>query len=93
MVDLILNEVFFLVALATFAVVTPLVCWALWRKRPEWRGRKMIACGLLGPVALVFWGWHNLVLRVLGFDTVTSLAVVLASGVVMGVVGGWWVRD
>lgn len=92
LLDLILNERLVLGALVAAAVATPLAALLAGRRCPQWRGRLLVALGAAGPAALLFFGWHHAVLAVLGFDSVISLFVIVASALAVGVTAGMWVR-
>lgn len=92
MTSLLLDPFFFQGSLVALAVLTPLVAFLLWRfrsPRPAWR--LVLALGAFGPLALLLWGYHNLVLAVLGFDRIWSALLVLVTGAVIGFFLGRWV--
>lgn len=92
MLDLLLNDTFFLAGLIALAILTPLAAWGLWRLRPGLPLRALIAGGASGPIALALWGIHNAVLGLFGFAHVASALVMLALGSGIGLGLGWWVR-
>lgn len=92
MLDLVLDPLLFQIALAAFALATPLGAWALWRARPALRGRVLLACGGFGPAALVLWGAHNLAIAVFGFASILATLLVLALGAGAGLAAGLWIR-
>lgn len=92
MLDLLLHPAFLPAVLAVLAVATPVAARVLALRRPGWRGRPLTACGLLGPLALALWGFHELVLAVVGFDAALSALLVLAAGLATGLALGEWAR-
>jgi hypothetical protein len=90
--DLLLDPVAFNAGLAALALGLPLAAWALWRARPAWRRRWLLACGAAGPWALALWGIHNAVLASLGFASIAGALVMLALGAGSGLAAGLWIR-
>lgn len=91
MTQLLLNPTFFNAALIAFALLTPVVA-LVGTRLSWWRGRRLpLAIGALGPFALLFWVFHNLVLAVVGFDRMWSVVIILAVAGVLGFLGGRWV--
>ncbi|MBX3727780.1 MAG: hypothetical protein KF858_01235 [Candidatus Sumerlaeia bacterium] len=92
MLTILLDPFIFLVLLIGFAVLTPLVALVLARVRPGWRGRLLFVAGAFGPFTLAFWGFHNLVVRVVGFDAIATPLIVMAVGLACGLSAGAWIR-
>ncbi|MDK2972717.1 MAG: hypothetical protein PWP23_2472 [Candidatus Sumerlaeota bacterium] len=92
MLHFLLHPVAFPVFLAAVAVLCPLACVVIARRRAAARGRLLVACGLLGPMALVLWGFHQGVLALVGFDAALSALIILVTGLAAGLILGEWVR-
>jgi hypothetical protein len=89
MTALLLNPTVFFWLLVAAALATPLGAWLGHR----WSGvqpRTWLAVGAFGPVALILWGVHNLVLGVVGFDSIFSVAIMLGLGLAIGWLTGRW---
>lgn len=86
---LLLNPTSFLALLVAGALLTPVLGFFAARRIPEWR-RTAAVLGAFGPFALAFWGVHNAVLAVVGFDSVWSAIIVVAACVVAGWAAGRW---
>jgi hypothetical protein len=92
MLRFLLHPVAFPIFLSAVALLCPLACAVIARRRAAARGRLLVACGLLGPIALTLWGFHQGVLAVVGFDAALSAFIVLAAGLVAGLTLGEWAR-
>lgn len=89
MIDLLLQPRNVLWALIALAVATPIAAWLLRRNVPP---RVAIIAGAAGPFALGYWGFHNLVLKHVGFDSIWSAVIVVGLAAVLGVGAGEWIR-
>jgi hypothetical protein len=92
MLDFLLDPFHFLVLLVGFAVLTPAGALVLARVRPGWRGRLLFVAGAFGPFTLAFWGFHNLVVHLVGFDAIATPLIVMTVGIACGVGTGAWIR-
>lgn len=91
MLDLLLNERLMLALVAALAAGTAF--WGLWlraRRGSLTREQWLVACG--GPWLLLLWGWHELLIRVAGFDSVVTAGLVLLLGLGSGIAAGLWLR-
>lgn len=92
MTSLLLDPFLFQGGLVVLAFLTPLLALAIRRFRSGLMpARLTIVLGVFGPLALLLWGYHNLVLAVLGFDRIWSALLVLATGAAVGFFLGRWV--
>lgn len=90
MTELLLNPTVFQAGIVVLAILTPLV--ALAGRRMGWKlgHRLTLLVGALGPFALVFWGFHNLILATVGFDRMWSVVIILSVAGVVGFLAGRW---
>lgn len=83
----------FLALLVAVALITPVAAAVLWRARPGMLSlRQSILLGAAGPVLLMGWGVHNLVLEMVGFDRVASVFIIFALAIALGASAGRWAR-
>ena len=69
MIDLLLNSQNVIIALVVLALATPPLAYAARRRWPEkFPHRPAILAGGFGPFALFYWGFHNLILAVVGCE-------------------------
>ena len=89
MIELLLRENVILGLLAAAAVLMPLIGLSCYRL--HWAPRRpALLIGALGPFALIYWFFHNLILSLFGFDSVLSAAIVILVAAAIGLVGGNW---
>ncbi|MEQ8822001.1 MAG: hypothetical protein RLY93_17335 [Sumerlaeia bacterium] len=93
MLSILLNTTFLTIGLAVMAVVTPMAA-KLGRRwlAKQLARREIIVLGLSGPLLLLLWGVHNLVLALVGFASVWSALIVLGLGIGTGLGLGLWCR-
>jgi len=91
MINLLLNPTFVWAALAVTAVVT-VVLGLMLRRRAGMDRRVAVVIAASGPFALVYWVFHNVVLAVVGFDSVFSALIVVGVACAIGWCAGSWVR-
>lgn len=82
-ISLLLNHTAALLIFGLAALLTPGLGWYLWRCRMAPR-RLAIVIGAAGPALLAGWGVHNLVLQLIGFDSVFSALIMLGGGCLAG---------
>lgn len=90
MIRFLLDPTHVLILLAALAIATPLAAAIVGRLRPTLLGRRpRLALAAAGPFALVYWGFHNLVLKLVGFDSIFSVMIVVGVAALIGwFVGG-----
>jgi hypothetical protein len=89
MLRLLLDPMNVTIALVLLAVATPLAAWQL---RTRLAGRRFaLLLGASGPLLLILWGIHNLVLETIGFASVWSALILLVLAVCVGIAAGWWI--
>ena len=93
MIRFLLDPTHVLLLLIAGAIATPIAAWLVGTRWAIGR-REKLSIGAFGPFALVYWGFHNLVLKVVGFDSIFSVMIVLAvAGVIGWVVGSAVAKD
>jgi hypothetical protein len=92
-INILLNPTNILVILIAGALFLPAGAFALHRARPRLlTKRPAIAIAGLGPFALLYWFFHNLVLGVVGFDSIYSVIIVIGCALCVGWFAGDWLR-
>jgi hypothetical protein len=91
MINKVLNPSVVLAALAALAILTPVVCFIVYRFRPALLSRRpALVIGLSGPAALGYWFFHNAVLGAVGFDSIWSALIVIGVAAAIGLAAGSW---
>lgn len=93
MLDLLLNEAYFLALLGLWAIAAPVAAWLVLKRTRRGLRRPWIALGASGPGVLLLWLIYNGVLAIFGFASIVSMIVLIAGAVAIGVGVGWWIRD
>ena len=89
--NLILDPQVILGILIGLAILTPVGAVGAYRLRPDLFPRRLVVLGgALGPFALIYWGFHNMVLKALGFDSIYSALIVFLVAAVIGYAAGDW---
>jgi len=87
-----LDPMLFNIFLGVLAVATPLLGFLLYRTGKA-RRRVALAIGASGPFVALFWGFHNLVLHVVGFDRIWSVLIILGVAGITGFLVGRALRS
>ncbi|CAN5339897.1 hypothetical protein BH09SUM1_BH09SUM1_16200 [soil metagenome] len=90
MTKLILDPRNVLIALIACAILTPVIALFISRTRKAEK-RICILLAAVGPGVLLYWGFHNFVLKTIGFDSIFSAIIVIAVAAAIGWFAGGWI--